>query len=77
MKKEKCLNEFMTIQDVARKLNYTEHGVRIARERQKIKAVRKGKIWLVHKDEFLRFKKNQKIVHRDKFLKDKNAKNSG
>ena len=60
MNPQNCLNDFMTVEEVATARGYSTMGVikAIKRKTNKLKAKRKGRQWLVHKEDYVKWKES-------------------
>lgn len=55
MKNEKCLNEFLTVEEASVLKGGTPQGIRKAIKEERLLAQRKGRQWLILKTEFDKF----------------------
>ena len=54
---ENCLTGYITVEQASKKVGYTPEGIRKAIRQRRLKAMRKGRrLWLIHKDDFERFR---------------------
>jgi excisionase family DNA binding protein len=56
-KKQKCLDEFMTVEEAAERKKGTPQGIRKAIKEQRLAAERKGRQWLILRTDFEKFMK--------------------
>lgn len=60
-KKEKCLEDFLTIEQVAHEIKYTVPGVTKAIWESRLRAWKKGRQWLIHKSWLKEFREKNKV----------------
>lgn len=55
MKKNACLNDYLTVEECAELKKCTAHGIRKAIKERRLVADRKGRQWLIHRTDFDKF----------------------